>query len=139
MTEGGSLTGTKSRHSPRDMLIDEKRFWSANAPRLRPSLRKDPELGVNKCSGSDRISESLLQRDRNGHGQVVIVQSSRNPRSGKSARSTRGMAGGPTSFWRLRNNCIAGLLQNCHISILHQSLTTICASRSINGLFDHLI
>ena len=77
MAEGGSLTGTKSRHSPRDMLIDEKRFWSANASRLRSSLRKDPELGVNKCSGSDRISESLLQRDRNGHGQVVIVQSSR--------------------------------------------------------------
>ena len=74
MAEGGSRTGTESRHSPRDMLVNEKRFRSSNAPGVRSSLRKDPELGVNKCSRRDRISESLLQRDRNGHGQVVILQ-----------------------------------------------------------------
>ena len=53
MSTEESCTGTKARYALRDASIDEKRFRCFNAPRIRSTFGKKPELGVDKGSGGD--------------------------------------------------------------------------------------
>ena len=62
-------TGTKARNSPYDVSIHKQWFRFPNAPHLWVTFGEYPELGVDKRSGSDRISKSFLHWDWNVHGR----------------------------------------------------------------------
>ena len=51
------------------MSVDEKRLRFPDASGLGSTFRKEPELGVDEGSGSDRIFQSLLQWEWDSHGQ----------------------------------------------------------------------
>ena len=59
------------------MFVNEKRFRSFEVPGIGSALGKDPELGVNKGSRRDRISEGPLQRNWDSHGWGCSVHSPR--------------------------------------------------------------
>ena len=69
MITEGSLTSTKPWHALRDAPIDEERLRCSNPPGIRSALGKEPKLGVDKGSGGDRVPQSLLQWNWDGHNQ----------------------------------------------------------------------
>ena len=64
---GDERTGTKAWNSLYDVSIHKQCLRFPNAPRLRITLGEYPELGVDKRSGSDRVSKSFLYWDRDIH------------------------------------------------------------------------
>ena len=59
MTTEDSRTSTKARYAFRDVSIDEECLRTSDAPGVRSTFGKEPELGVDKGSRGDRVSELL--------------------------------------------------------------------------------
>ena len=50
-----SLTSTEPWYALHDAFIDVKWFRRSNTPEIKSTLGEDPELGIDKRSGCDRV------------------------------------------------------------------------------------
>ena len=69
MTLEGHRTGSKPRYTLRNASVDEQCFRFSNVSGFRSAFGVDPELGVDEGPRSDRIFQSFLQRDWDGHSR----------------------------------------------------------------------